>query len=701
MNRSQRIEFISGNTDNIQVKVRLEQDVDTIEFLSMNITTEEAYQDFNSDYGVLIGRVIANGGIGIPNAKISVFIPLTDEDELDGTMSSIYPYKTPRDVNADGKRYNLLPRVSCIDPITNTIYPKQPFGSFPIKEEIITDMSLMNMYKKYYKYTTRTNGVGDYMIFGVPVGVQTVHMSVDITDIGKYSMTPASMINSLGYSSKLFNEDQTSIKSSNDLDDLPNIETQEITVDIIPFWGDKENFDIGLTRQDFRIRSSVSSSFTLFASVVTDNDDGIWGAPFFGGADRIGELYRADNGSYTWGMRKRIGTIIEKIYYYPPEISDADIDAGNVDPFNDMKILDSTQYTTYKRDGDIIIVVNCNRNKIITDEFGNEIPIAHDSPNGIFTKFRGFITIEYDEDEIPMTTKTDIGTLCLEQMRYRLKFPQHSNIGHTFKPNGYGTTDIDSWRNQNYIFTSGKYYTLAKYHGIVSNNTSNNDNSQEPDSSTISGFLKKDCVNTCVSNDPNWSVGSVVTNNPSNSYEYPSNFTYDDGTNKGFALRWMHINIFLPQIGRPTTDTKSEACDTCWVFTNTHFAPILWRDETYNSFFVYDNMQNFVAKETNTACFPRSDLNWTDIVEVPEEDIITMSNITTKSFTDSSASKILVGDKYRNNSYIPTTSGSDNNWSYAKPNIGASTGYNDDVSWFYKGYCGSDVIQYMRDLCIV
>ena len=58
--------------------------------------------------------------------------------------------------------------------------------SFPIKEEIVTNPIFLDVYKKYYKYTALTNNSGDYMIFGVPIGTQTVHMSVDITDIGEY-----------------------------------------------------------------------------------------------------------------------------------------------------------------------------------------------------------------------------------------------------------------------------------------------------------------------------------------------------------------------------------------------------------------------------------------------------------------------------------------------------------------------------------
>ena len=54
------------------------------------------------------------------------------------------------------------------------------------------------------------------MMFGIPTGTQTVHMSVDITDIGKYSLTPETMCVMLGYSPNLF-VNNISIKPSTDL----------------------------------------------------------------------------------------------------------------------------------------------------------------------------------------------------------------------------------------------------------------------------------------------------------------------------------------------------------------------------------------------------------------------------------------------------------------------------------------------------
>ena len=128
MNKSKRIQLITGTTTTDKyISIQLEQNIDTLEFMSLNIDSNEIYQNFNADYGVLVGRVNANNAVGIPNAKISIFIPLSDDDAANEDIFSIYPYKSPSDKNLDGKRYNLLPRVSQLDSSGVANHKKQFF----------------------------------------------------------------------------------------------------------------------------------------------------------------------------------------------------------------------------------------------------------------------------------------------------------------------------------------------------------------------------------------------------------------------------------------------------------------------------------------------------------------------------------------------------------------------------------------------
>ena len=62
------------------IKIKIDQDFDFIEVLSLKLKQSDVYTRFCADYGVIAGRVIANGGYGVPNVSVSVFVPLSDED---------------------------------------------------------------------------------------------------------------------------------------------------------------------------------------------------------------------------------------------------------------------------------------------------------------------------------------------------------------------------------------------------------------------------------------------------------------------------------------------------------------------------------------------------------------------------------------------------------------------------------------------
>ena len=704
MNKSQRIYFSTGSTGNEYqdkyVKVKLEQETETLEFMSMSLGTADVYQEFNSDYGVLVGRVIANGGIGIPNARISVFIPLEDEDAENSEYYSIYPYKTPRDKNNEGKRYNLLPRVSKVNEIGQAV-PKQPFGSFPIKEEIVGNEPFLDIYKKYYKYTALTNKDGDYMIFGVPIGSRTIHLSVDITDIGEFSMNPASMVTNLGYSPNLFTDNNTKIKPSNDLNDLPNIETQEITVDIRPFWGDTENFEIGITRQDFRIRSVLTNTFVIFGSVFTDGLNSQWGWNF-DSQERIGELFRASTPARNiLGIgNKRIGKVTEKIYYYPNTVSDSAIITA--DPTKDMLVLDPTEYSVYKRDGDFAFIISCNRDKVITNEAGDLIPVSDDSVEGIFTSFKGFFSLELTDEAVPMNWTHEMsGDMKIAPHRYKLKFPQYANRNATFiKPQSSGTDypTTETWRKQYKTFEGGKFYSVAKHHTVISNG----DFPDADQFSTDAGFFKKDVFNDVYNKDSFWNVGVIQTEDDpdvaNESKQFPSN-SNDTYGNDMFGANWMNLSIHLPQVGHLYDGYHQ----TRYVRVTDHFSNQDDDDDFgRNNYYYKDNVQEIAGGDFNTKFFARSDVNWTDIIEVPITDIYAMNSPSVPKGFKKTTLPSLTGAEYRNGEYLNPT------WTVIEPcplgggkEDGDPALGPDSEFYFYKGYDSADCIEFLADLGII
>jgi len=249
------------------IKVQLEQDFESLEILSLKILQSQIYTRVCSDYGVVVGRVTANNGYGIPNAKVSIFIPLSEDDENNSIISELYPYRTLNDLNEDGYRYNLLP-------YTKSHTGHQPTGTFPTREDVLINDTLIEVYDKYYKYTVKTNESGDYMIFGVPTGNQTIHIDVDLSDIGEFSLSPQDLVR-VGIAS----ENQvngTEFRTSTNLGELPQILTINRTLEIEPLWGEPNICNLGIVRSDFDLTQEFGLTITpsaIFMGSIFSSDD--------------------------------------------------------------------------------------------------------------------------------------------------------------------------------------------------------------------------------------------------------------------------------------------------------------------------------------------------------------------------------------------------------------------------------------------
>lgn len=234
---------------NKTINVQLDQEFEFLEILSLKIQQADVYTRSCADYGVIVGRVTANNGFGIPNARISVFIPIRDVDQSNPLISSIYPYKSPTDKNEDGYRYNLLPFEKSYSAHAAT-------GTLPSRDGALTGLTEVEIYDTYYKYTTKTNESGDYMIMGAPLGAQTLVMDVDLSDIGEFSLTPQDLIR-MG----LATEGQVAgnrFKTSTDLNSLPQIISLTKTLDVSPLWGDPDICQIAVNRVDFDLRDDAN-----------------------------------------------------------------------------------------------------------------------------------------------------------------------------------------------------------------------------------------------------------------------------------------------------------------------------------------------------------------------------------------------------------------------------------------------------------
>ncbi len=362
-NKSLRIKTnVGSNGDKTDkyISVNLEQHYDTLDILSLSISTEGVYRYHVSDYGVVVGRVIANGGIGVPNAKLSLFI--SKESGSNSLKTMLYPYNSVYDKNDDGIRYNLLPDMKKDD-------CHQVVGTFPNKRMVLDDLNVLEIFNDYYKFTTRTNDAGDYMFFGIPTGSYTLHMDLDISDCGKLSQRPRDFVYK-GYTIEQF-ENANQFKIDKELSSLSQLFTQDTTVEVKPFWGDSsESSRIGVTRQDIEISFKFEPTCVFMGSIVSDDpNEGVTVkcVP----THRMGEMERLVTGPGRIEIiRKNIDNTIEELQVKGTEL----IDGNGVWCFQ----------------------IPMNLDYVVTDEYGNMVPTDNTS-KGIPTRCEVRFRISMDE----------------------------------------------------------------------------------------------------------------------------------------------------------------------------------------------------------------------------------------------------------------------------------------------------------------
>lgn len=361
INKSLRIRT-NINSDSF-VSVNLNQTYDTFEILSLKLRSEDMYRLHNANYGVIVGRVLANENFGIPNAKISVFIEGDFENSEE--INSLYPYQYTSSKNGAGLRYNLLP-----DNRVNNCH--QVVGSFPNKTYLLDNDTLIEVYDKYYVYTTRTNNAGDYIIAGVPVGTQTLHMDLDLSDCGILSQRPRDFVYK-GYTIEQF-ENPNQFKTGTNLDSLSQIFSQDQVVNVIPFWGNADNGEtIGITRADIDVAFKFEPTCVFIGSVVADNSsNGI--SKKCVPTNQMGAMDELTTGEGTIEMiRKTPGGSVEEFQIKGTELID-----GN---------------------GVWCYQIPMNLDYMMTDEYGNMVP-TDDPSKGIPTRTRVRFRVSMQDNEM-------------------------------------------------------------------------------------------------------------------------------------------------------------------------------------------------------------------------------------------------------------------------------------------------------------
>lgn len=434
-NKTFRIRANTYEDENV-INVQLQQDYDTFEILSLKLDQKNAYKLFESNYGVIVGRVMANGGFGIPNAKISVFISVIDSDYLNNDKNYLYPYFATNSSNQDGIRYNLLPSEKVDDCHRNV-------GTFPSKRVVLDNDTVLEIFENYWKYTTVTNQSGDYMLFGVPTGEQQIHVDIDLSDIGILSQKPYDMIYK-GYNINQF-ESPTKFKSSTDLESLVQIYSQDKGVYVYPFWGDSEAYalssssnEIAVTRADIQIQYKFEPTCVFIGSIVTDTNSSAIGknCVSYEGLGKMSDLVTGE-GSIEM-IRKTLNGQVEELQIQGTRLIDGD--------------------------GVWCYQIPMNLDYMTTDEYGNMVQ-TDDPTKGIPTRTRVRFRITLDDVPSDQTNRK----------RCRYLVPNNPQIDQTDETDPEKQSEFDKHLTPDYDFGTAtwdesyrdmlwnKVYTVKSY----------------------------------------------------------------------------------------------------------------------------------------------------------------------------------------------------------------------------------------------
>jgi len=404
--------------------INLENSYDLLEILSLKFTQTDIYRSFCSDYGVVCGRITSNNGFGIPNCRVSIFVPIKDSDTTDPVISALYPYTSVADKDENNYRYNLLPA------------RKQhgghvPTGTFPDQEDILTREEVLQVYHDYYNFTVKTNDAGDFMIWGVPLGQQTIHVDVDLSDMGCFSIRPYDFIRQ-GVSENNFDRFYN-FKSDTDIDGLPQIVKFDKTIQVVPFWGNKDICQLGITRVDFDLSEKgikIQPISLLLLSTVTDDD---------GDAVKRTGVIRKKSG-YKCNLKTRKGQV-EGVRYKTSRV----IGSDGVSIYPELEYFDPG---VIDEDGSAMLVIPMNMEYTYTNEFGEQ-EITNDPNKGIATTTTARFRVGLDVGNVSSFKGTEPAYYLIPNIR---EFNTHRNShGDLDGANEYG--EYDENMLSSYVFS--------------------------------------------------------------------------------------------------------------------------------------------------------------------------------------------------------------------------------------------------------
>lgn len=235
------------------MNVKINRSVDVLNTLNIYNVPVNNSTKFNNNKGVLYGKIEAlqvildDSGerikIPIKNAAVGIFNP-SDE----------FPSIGSTDVEGNRIRLNLYENILSTQ---NNQTVLKSYGSF---QSYLTDLNfsptdILN-YKipDKYKYTSATNEEGEFILFNVPSGSQTLMLEVDLL---KQGLEPEEVaLNFFPYPTN----DEPNVSN------IPHLYFNQFPINIVPSWGE---FDTGYTEVNITITLDLRKWITYFTYPIS------------------------------------------------------------------------------------------------------------------------------------------------------------------------------------------------------------------------------------------------------------------------------------------------------------------------------------------------------------------------------------------------------------------------------------------------
>jgi len=287
-------------------------------------------------------------------------------------------------------------------------------------------------------------------------------------------------------------------------------------------------------------------------------------------------------------------------------------------------------------------------------------------------------------------------------LRLRYKFPQHADKNKSFSYNQTSSYNND-WRKEHQKFEAQKFYSISTFIPAI-----RNDEGTDSDQwNQVDSFFKGNEMNAG-GGDVRENIGPIVVVNRAGynnaAYQMVGNADDSNGPNQRFAANWLNLSVYLPQIGYTVNEERGTSLDGVRVAD--YLAEQNKDDNDNNKYFIFDNAMPIAGGNVNAKWFGRSDIHWTDIIEVPLDDIIEFKS-QNKGFTDGNLTGYALKGKYRNGNTKPDPTPWKGTWTTECPFNGGRDGGNpssttkDPLFYFYKGFSEADCIDWLYELGLV